>query len=243
MAELEATHPWTRAMRKLTLGLIRRECRGELARVLDAGCGTGLFLEQWLGGGGARFGAGIDFFAMAFDWARRGTRGVWVVASAADLPFESGSFNAIHSADVLQHLSLEDSARALDSFARLLAPGGILALRVRAPGIFHREPDIDYSHSFSRKRLRTELEERGLKPVFLSHVNSLPSVWAEIARELRSTNTNGAVKGIQADAAGRASPGLLGAYLAVESLWLRTIRLPLPFGHTIICAARKVAGP
>jgi len=229
-------------MRKLTLGLIRRECRGDLARVLDVGCGTGLFLDEWLGGGGARFGAGIDYFAAALGWARRRTRGVWVVASAASVPFEPGSFNAIHSADVLQHLSLEDSGRALDSFARLLAPDGILALRVRGPGIFRREPDIDYSHSFSPSRLRSELERRGLQPVFLSYVNSLPSVWGEISRAVHSPNESAAVKGIQADSASRGSPRLLGAYLAAESLWLRTVRVPLPFGHTVICVARKVAG-
>jgi SAM-dependent methyltransferase len=239
IAELEARHPWTSAMRALTLALIEREARRNLHRVLDVGCGAGLFLDEWLANGRAAFGVGIDLHADALGWARKRERGTWVRASARQLPFRPGSFDAIHSADVLQHLSRDESDRAFDLFASLLAPGGILALRVRAPRIFRCEPDADYSQSFSRRRLHSELERRGFALRFLSHVNALPSVWAEMDARLGGS-PGGAVKGIRQRSAAAPSQ-LLAAYLAVERAWLMTSHVPLPVGHTVICIARRQA--
>jgi SAM-dependent methyltransferase len=240
IADLEARHPWPRAMRALVLTLINRERRSGIERVLDVGCGAGLFLNECIKSGGVDFGVGVDLYAEALNWARKRESGSWVRASASDLPFQSGSFDAIHSSDVLQHLSLEDSARALDSFAKLLRPGGILALRVRAPRIFRNEPDADYAQSFSPHRLKSELERRGLELRFLSHVNALPSVWAEIVSALRGPHFEGAVKGIQLRPATGAHSRLLAAYLTVERFWLLKLRLRLPLGHSVICIARKL---
>ena len=50
IAELEARHPWSQAMRTLTLALVDREAHGPLRRVLDVGCGAGAFLDLWLAG-------------------------------------------------------------------------------------------------------------------------------------------------------------------------------------------------
>jgi SAM-dependent methyltransferase len=240
IAELEARHAWTAAMRALTLTLIEREAQRDLAHVLDVGCGTGRFLNDWLANGKTTFGVGVDLHGDALEWARARNRGRWVRASAGRLPFKPGSFDAIHSADLLQHLSLDDSTRAFELFASLLAPGGILALRLRAPRIFRREPDVDYSHAFTRRRLRTELESRGFTLRFLSHVNTLPSIAAEVAAGFSgATADDGAVKGIRPEAAATPRSRLLAAYLAVERAWLLGSHLPLPVGHTMICIARR----
>jgi hypothetical protein len=143
---------------------------------------------------------------------------------------------------VLQHLSLRDSARALDLFANLLAPSGTLALRVRAPRIFRSEPDADYAQSFSRRRLKSELESRGFEIRFLSHVNALPSIWAEIPRVRGGPKSEGAVKGIRLRPASDAASRVLSVYLAIESAWLLRLGLALPAGHTLICVARKLTG-
>jgi SAM-dependent methyltransferase len=166
-----------------------------------------------------------------------------VQASAGHLPFRPASFDAIHSADVLQHLSLDDSARAFELFASLLAPGGILALRVRAPRIFRREPDVDYSQAFSRRRLRSALESRGFTLRFLSHVNALPSLKAEIAAgfsRAAADDAGQAVKGIRPGSATAARSRMLAAYLAAERAWLLASHLPLPLGHTLICIGRRL---
>jgi SAM-dependent methyltransferase len=242
LAAIEARHVWPAAMRRLTLALIQREAPRRLGRVLDVGCGAGLFLNEWLATGTATFGVGVDLHDEVLGRARSQSRGTWLRASAARLPFQSGSFDAIHSADVLQHLSLDEATDALELFGSLLAAGGILALRVRAPRILRREADVDYSQAFSRHRLRSELEARGFTLRLLSHVNALPSLKAEIAARFgRATADEAAhaVKGIRPAAVSAARSRLLAGYLAVERAWLLGSHLPLPFGHTMICIARR----
>ena len=226
-------------MRALTFSLLDREASRPFARILDAGCGTGLFLDQWLGGSKAKFGVGIDFNAEALKWAKNRERGTWAVASAADLPFPAGAFDAIHSADVLQHMTIPESLKALDLFATLLTPGGLLALRLRAPRILRKEVDVDYSHSFSIPRLKSQLTKRGLDPLFLSHVNALPSLWGEVSSRMKPNPPDTAVQGIQVRSGVDAASRLLATYLSIENAWHRWIGIPLPIGHTILCIARK----
>ena len=46
LSELEDKHPWTDAMRRMTLELASRYAVPAPTRVLDAGCGTGRFLQE-----------------------------------------------------------------------------------------------------------------------------------------------------------------------------------------------------
>src|SRR5260370_40042803 len=78
MAELEARHPWTKAMGALTLALLEREAGPGLRGVLHAGCGTGLFLNPWLESGPRALGRGGDLYAVALGSARRRARRHWV---------------------------------------------------------------------------------------------------------------------------------------------------------------------
>src|SRR5262249_37316733 len=117
MAELEDSHPWTRAMRALTFAWLERAGAPVAARVLDVGCGTGLFLTQWTRRWRISNAYGIDLFPEALRYATHRTRAHWCAASAAAPPFGSGLFDAIHCADVLQHLSLSETERAFDFFA------------------------------------------------------------------------------------------------------------------------------
>lgn len=231
MAALEDHHPWTRAMRELTIGLIRGHLSQPLDRALDAGCGTGRFLCDLKDA--VRVPVGADLFHVAVARAKQRCSAEWLTASAADLPFRKGSFDLIHSADVLQHMSLEDTDRALDDFADLLKPGGLLALRVRSPKLLSNSEDVDFSHSFRPSRLRTALQSRGFEILFLSRVNALPS----LAAELRPTHQqkSGTVVGIKVSAKSRP----LEFYLKCERWWLLHSRLPMPFGHTSVCLARK----
>src|SRR4051812_28001031 len=120
MAELEDRHAWTAAMRGLTFTLLRNYAKGPFARILDAGCGTGLFLTEWKRQHPDVCAVGIDYFYEALRFARRREPGNWIAASAAALPFAPESFDAIHCADVLQHLTLDETKNAFDLFAQLL---------------------------------------------------------------------------------------------------------------------------
>ena len=48
----------------------------------------------------------------------------YVVGDARELPFEDGSFDAVFSYSVLQHLAKEDVPRVVAEIRRVLRPGG-----------------------------------------------------------------------------------------------------------------------
>lgn len=96
------------------------EAAGDRARgrLLDNGCGLGLYLERLAPG--ARGAVGVEFDAPRARQA--GGRGLRVVQAAAEnLPFAAGSLDLILSHEVLEHVA--DDRQAMAEIARLLAPG------------------------------------------------------------------------------------------------------------------------
>jgi SAM-dependent methyltransferase len=88
-------------------------------RVLDDGCGLGLYLERL--GAPARAAIGIEFDA---ERARQaGARGLRVVQAAGEhLPLAHDTFDLILSHEMLEHVA--DDRRAVEQIARVLRPGG-----------------------------------------------------------------------------------------------------------------------
>jgi SAM-dependent methyltransferase len=242
MAALEDSHPWTASMRTLALDLLQRYGTAQRRRMLDVGCGTGGFLKDWQTTASAGQWIGVDLFPEALTLARDRCRASLSAASAAALPFGDALFDAIYCADVLQHMSRADSMRALDEFARVLDQGGLLALRVRGTPSLSESHDRDFSHGFTPAGLRAALAARHFEILFLSRVNALPSVLAELRqRDDAHHVAHAPVKHIAVRAEGDAKSRLLGVYLAAERMWLSVARFGLPFGHTIMCVARRQA--
>lgn len=236
MASLEDTHPWTRGMRKITFELLKRHAR-QVKRVLDVGCGTGRFLREWREIG-AKEVFGADLYTAALEFARERCKGQWAAASAAALPFVDASFDALHCADVIQHLTFKDAEIAFNEFARVLRPGGIVALRVGARRTTGTKPEVDYSHSYRVRELRAELKKRNFDVLFLARVNALPSLYAELQEKPMH---DAPVKHIEDRAQHDPRSQMLETYLQWERHWLLATGISLPWGHTIIAIARKNA--
>jgi SAM-dependent methyltransferase len=92
------------------------------ARLLDLGCGDGEFTMRVAQRVGAGEVHGVEFIEPVAELAR--ARGVTVSQSSLGerLPYEDGSFDAIHSNQVIEHLPFTD--HFLREIRRLLAPGG-----------------------------------------------------------------------------------------------------------------------
>ena len=94
-------------------------------RVLDAGCGVGMYLRHfaqlspWVDG--------VDIDPEKVAEAKRHVARVQV-ASAEALPFGDASFDVVLSHEVLEHVG--DDRRALHEALRVLVPGGRLVLFV-----------------------------------------------------------------------------------------------------------------
>jgi SAM-dependent methyltransferase len=88
-------------------------------RVLDDGCGLGLYLERL--GAAAQVASGVEFDG---ERARQaGARGLRVAQAAGErLPFPDDCFDLVLSHEVLEHVA--DDRRAVEEIARVLLPGG-----------------------------------------------------------------------------------------------------------------------
>jgi len=100
------------------------------ARVLDAGCGEGVIVQEYAGR--LRI-EGVDLnYASAH--VRQG--------SLTALPFDAGVFDRVLCLDVLEHLPFEDQLPALKELHRVLRPGAELLLSV--PNLAHLQSRVQF---------------------------------------------------------------------------------------------------
>lgn len=115
-------------------GLAESDIQGKL--VLDAGCGTGRFLEVIREFGGE--GVGIDL-SYSVDEARKNLGGDanLVQGDLMRLPFQPRSFDVVFSIGVIHHTP--NARQAFRNLAGLVKPGGILAVWVYSnEGLFQK---------------------------------------------------------------------------------------------------------
>jgi SAM-dependent methyltransferase len=119
---LKVMEPWTD-------DLIRSGGCRDGDRVLDVACGTGLVSGRIsLVSGKFCSITGIDFNEGMLSVARRNPQIEWHQGSATALPFADGSFDVVLCQQGLQYFP--DRAAAMRHMARVLGPGGRLALNV-----------------------------------------------------------------------------------------------------------------
>jgi SAM-dependent methyltransferase len=105
---------------------------------------------------------GVDALPDAVERARRTCPEARVeLADVTALPFEPGSFDGAVLLDVLEHV---DDRRALAEVARVLRPGGFVAVSVPAcPRLWSRRDELaGHLRRYTRERLVSRLAEAGL---------------------------------------------------------------------------------
>jgi SAM-dependent methyltransferase len=165
-----ATGPGTRDEQSLALSML------ELApkdRVLDLACGPGTFTRCFARAACDGLVVGLDasrtMLAVAVRETER-TNLAYVRGDACALPFRDGSFDALCCFAALY--LIEEPMRALDEIARVLAPGGRVALLASC----HRGPlpasaanalvrSVSGVRIFARDELTGALRDRGLRGI------------------------------------------------------------------------------
>jgi SAM-dependent methyltransferase len=128
--------------------------------VLDVGFGGGVFMDV--------APAGVRVLGVDSDEAAVASRSSQAfLGNAADLPFDSASFDAVHAAHVIEHMPEPD--RLVAECARVLRPGGKLI--VATPDIERYKFGfwVDHTHvrPFTEISLRTLLAMHGFETLHM----------------------------------------------------------------------------
>ncbi|HSK98162.1 MAG TPA: class I SAM-dependent methyltransferase, partial [Euzebyales bacterium] len=160
------------------IGWLAGHARG---RVLDVGCSQGIASLLVARAGHQVVGVDVELDRVAYALADRAreepdvaARVSFLGASAAALPFADDSFDTVLLGEILEHLDKPEAV--LDEVARVLAPGGVVAITVP----FGLSPHHDHRDTFYAANL---LELVG------GHL--LPTAIDIVERYLRVVATNG----------------------------------------------------
>ena len=235
MYQVEDHHWWYRGMESIT-----RKCleqfypRGSKLRILDAGCGTGAVMGYLADYGSV---TGLDYSAQALGFCRQRHRERLVQASVLCLPYGDAKFDLIASFDVICVFGALDDTTALREFARVLAPGGRIILRLPGTPWLHGHHDaaVDIRQRYTVRTLDAKLRAAGLVPDQVTYANTFlfPLAVAKRLSERLFPPQNGS------DLTLGMGPfdGLLRMVLSSEAPLVA--RSGLPFGLTVVALAHK----
>lgn len=119
-------------------------------RVLDAGCGEGILVEEYAGRLAIE---GIDA-----NYASAHVR----QASLTALPYQDNTFERALCLDVLEHLPMEEQPKALAELFRVLRPGGEVLVSV--PNLAHLQSRIQFALRGRLVRTASEAKHPGDRP-------------------------------------------------------------------------------
>jgi SAM-dependent methyltransferase len=240
IARHEESFWWYRGMRSIQLSVLGPYLEKRSIRsVLEAGCGTG-YLARLLQRERNLPLVAMDYSAEGLryglaDGLARATQG-----SLLDLPFGSAAFDLAMSFDVLQQFGPGEERRAFSELARVVKPGGLLALRVSA---FHalrsrHSEFVRERQRYRRPQLRRLAEEAGFRVLRATYANMLLSPVALLKfRLVEPLQSKRAESGIQPEP--RWLDRTLFGILAAEAAWLRA-GFRLPFGQSLLLIGERV---
>ncbi|HTX10979.1 MAG TPA: class I SAM-dependent methyltransferase [Solirubrobacteraceae bacterium] len=162
------------------LAFLRDEVRpGD--RALDLGCGTGEFTAALARAGAEVVGADVAEAALTRARARHPELDFRLVPIDGPLPFSDNAFDLVWASEVIEHVA--DTARWLSEVRRVLAPRGRLLITTPSHGRLllavggierYSEPLGDHLHLYSKRSLRSLLEDFGFDGIEVRGVDGLP---------------------------------------------------------------------
>lgn len=241
IARAEESFWWYRGMRRILSRFLDPLLSGRILRnVLEAGCGTGYnALELQKRKGWRVFPLDLQIEGLAY--ARSMGLARLVQGDIAALPFRSGAFDGVVCLDVIVHFPRGEEDRPVAEFSRVLAPGGLLVLRVSAlDALRSRHSQFTSERQrFTRTRLMELAARHGIRVLRCTYANTilLPAalakfrVWEPLTRQAPQSGVHPGAGWVNR---------ILTLPLAAEGKWLGAGR-DLPVGQSLILAGEKAA--
>lgn len=234
VGELEETHWWFVARRRLVLDTLRRWAPQPIARLLEVGCGTGGTLQALTECFPGSEVVGVEPVDLAVRVAA--SRGCRVVRGRfEELPAATASIDMLLALDVLEHLR-DDRVGLAEAF-RVLRPGGRILVTVPGLPSLWGPYDVASNHfrRYSYDSLTEAVAAAGFNVERATHFNTLllPLGLAERVTErvLRVSHMLGL----------RQPPRTVNAAMrevfGLEVHWLR--RHDLPIGMSLLLVATR----
>jgi SAM-dependent methyltransferase len=241
IAAAERDFWWYRGMRRILFAMIDPYLAGrKVRRALEGGSGAG-FLSHVL-----QVERGLPVVPLDLGWEgleygrSLGLRDQ-VQGNLAELPFADGAFDLVLSLDVIVHFPRGEEHRAARELARVLAPGGLLALRVSALDILRsRHSEFAFERQrFTRRRLMGLVAGCGIRVLRCTYANSLLlpvalarfRLWEPLFRKPPASGVKPVAPWLDR---------LLSLPLRIESSWIASGR-GFPLGQSLVLIGEKMA--
>lgn len=202
--------------------------------LLDCGAGTGRFAQEMEASCRVLV---LDDHKEALELLRKRFRSEQVIALGAEgVPLPDGSVDYVTALDVLEHI--EDDRAAVRDMHRVLKPGGVLLVTVPASMALWSDWDEVLHHH--RRYDRAQLKGLFAGPEWeLLHVNytnvlAYPAIW--LVRRWRRWFP---AKTTSERAEDKVPSRWVNRLLRQQFTALARLRLPVPFGVSLVLAARK----
>jgi SAM-dependent methyltransferase len=240
---MEDRHWWYAVLRNL-VSMTLPSRLPPLARVLDAGCGTGGMLGFLTNEIPLLEASGIDVSEVAVRHCHE--RGLPMVSTGSvnALPFADGEFDAVLSLDVLYHEAVDEES-ALREMRRVLRPGGVLVLNLPAFEALRGSHDVAVGgvRRYRMCHVQRLLKVHSFDAVITHHWNAWLFLPLLARRQWSRWQTAGARSSVASDLR-LPSPAwnrLLTVAGRLDALLCRLLRIP--FGSSIYVVARRTATP
>ncbi|RJQ56215.1 MAG: class I SAM-dependent methyltransferase [Nitrospiraceae bacterium] len=235
---IEDNYWWYVGLRDLVFSSIDKfSHKHDGMRILDAGCGTGKFLDECK----AYRAFGLDFSEVAINFCKLRNINNLIRGSICEVPLKNNLFNIVVSLDVIYHMGVKNDVNTLKELHEVISPNGILLLNVPAYNFLKSKHDvaIHTRRRYTIEGLKSDLEKAGFRIEIITYRNTLLFPIAAIKRMVdKFIFVNKDDSDSDLNQSGCLFNKIFTHLLFLENKLIMS-GVKLPFGLSVFCVARK----